>query len=206
MGSMNETACRICGAADHNCAGGVPTTSRQIIDSSGVRRVVGPLRVPRQRNTIGRAGYIGNVETFEPRAPKVRLVEHPADELQARAEAFIQKLPELFRQTTPKDWDDLVAGALSELQEEDKTIAERASRLFRLAYDYNGDWSRREDTIQALEKLDRDRVLAILTEMLDPAKRQQRTFLGFAKQHTPAAAPKTSFTDPYTWKKTRKYQ
>ena len=132
--------------------------------------------------------------------------EHPADELQTKAEAFIKQLPDLFGKVTDKDWEDLVAGALAALQEEDKTIAERAGRLFKLAYDYNGDWSRREDTIVALEKLDRARVLAILKDTLDPAKLRERTFLGFAKQHTATTPPKTSFTDTYTWKKTRKYE
>ncbi len=132
--------------------------------------------------------------------------EHAADALQTKAEAFIGQLPELFRKVTDKDWEDLVAGALSTLEEEDKTIAERAGRMFKLAYDYNGDWTRREDTIQALLKLDRARVLAILTETLDPTRMRKRTFLGFAKQHTPATPPKTSFTDTYGWKKTRKYE
>jgi insulysin len=132
--------------------------------------------------------------------------EHAADDLQQKAEAFIAQLPELFRKLSPADWNDLVGGALATLQEEDKTIAERAGRLFRLAYDYNGDWSRKEDTVAALLQIDRDRVLAILTEMLDPAKVRKRTFLGFAKQHTPATPPKTSFTDTYAWKKGRKYE
>ena len=132
--------------------------------------------------------------------------EHPADELQQKAEAFIAQLPDLFRKLPAEEWNNLVGGALAALQEEDKTIGERAGRLFRLAYDYNGDWSRKEDTIAALLKIDRERVLAILTEMLDPAKMRKRTFLGFAKQHKPAAPVKPSFTDTYSWKKTRKYE
>ena len=132
--------------------------------------------------------------------------EHPADELQQKAEAFIAQLPDLFRKLPAEEWNNLVGGALAALQEEDKTIGERAGRLFRLAYDYNGDWSRKEDTIAALLKIDRERVLAILTEMLDPAKMRKRTFLGFAKQHKPAAPVKPSFTDTYAWKKTRKYE
>jgi insulysin len=132
--------------------------------------------------------------------------EHPADELQQKAEAFIAQLPELLRQLPAGEWNDLVGGALASLQEEDKTIAERAGRLFRLAYDYNGDWSRREDTIAALLTINRERLLSLLAETLDPAKQRKRTFLGFAKQHTPASPPKTSYTDPFTWKKTRKYE
>lgn len=33
----------------------------------------GPMRVPRQPNTIGRAGYKGRVDVYEPAAPNVRM-------------------------------------------------------------------------------------------------------------------------------------
>lgn len=69
-----QTACPVCGAGDHHCAGNVPTKSRMIIDINGTRREAGPIRVPRQRQTIGKPGYIGAVQEYDRRYPAVNLV------------------------------------------------------------------------------------------------------------------------------------
>lgn len=93
---MNATdnRCPTCGADGHSCTGGAMTDSRMIITNDGARKVTGPLRLPRQKNTIGRAGYVGRVETYDPKHPDVVLVqddddlegdEEAADEAQAAA-------------------------------------------------------------------------------------------------------------------------
>jgi insulysin len=132
--------------------------------------------------------------------------EHPADEIETRADAFIAKLPDLLGSLPDADWQTLVGGVRAQLEEKDKTIAERAGRLFGLAYDRDADWGRREETLAALDHLTRERTREILARALDPASREMRTFLGFARQHEPAAPPATTFTDRSAWKKTQKFE
>ncbi|HEX9781429.1 MAG TPA: insulinase family protein [Opitutaceae bacterium] len=132
--------------------------------------------------------------------------EHPADELQARAEAFIAGLPEMLQSIPEEAWEMIVAGAKSKLEEEDKTIAERAARLFGLAYDYVGDWSRRKDNIAALDALTRERAVEILATALDPANFGKRTFLGFSRDHEPKAPLTNDFADRAKWKSKHLYR
>ena len=142
----------------------------------------------------------GHLEPVRTRA------EHPADEVRAKAEAFIAGLPALFAQTTDEQWQTLVGGVRAKLIEADKSVAERGVRLFDLAYNRDGDWTRREETLAALDHLTKARVEGILNHALDPQSRQVRTFLGFARQHEPAAPVTPTFDDRAAWKKTQQYQ
>ncbi len=132
--------------------------------------------------------------------------EHSADELMARAEPVVQGLPDLVRNMSDEEWATLVAGARSQLEEKDKTIAERAGRLFSLAYDYAGEWGRREATLAALDQLTRQRAADLLATALAPKTREMRTFLVFSRDQTPPAGLKPTFTDREAWKKTQVYQ
>ncbi len=131
---------------------------------------------------------------------------HPADELQARAEAYIAELPGLLKAIPDDAWEMIVAGAKSELEEKDKTIAERAARLFDLAYNYDAGWSRREATVAALDALTRDRAVEIFTSALDPEGRRKRTFLGFSRDHEPKEKLEDDFANRAKWKAKRQYR
>ena len=132
--------------------------------------------------------------------------DHPADEVETQADAYIAQLPGVLAALTDEQWSTIVDGVRSQLEEKDKTIAERAARFFDLAYNRGAQWGRKDETIAALDHLTKQRAGEILTRALDPATRQIRTFLGFAKQHEPKTPPATTFSDRATWKQTRKYQ
>ena len=132
--------------------------------------------------------------------------EHPADEVEGRAEAFIAQLPDLLGKLSDAEWQTLVGAASDKLKEKDKTIAERAGRLFVLAYDRSADWSENEATLAALGRLTKERTREILAAAVSPATARSRTYLGFARQHEPATPPKVTFTDRTAWKQTRKYE
>ena len=132
--------------------------------------------------------------------------EHPADDVEARADAYIAKLPGLLAAQTDAQWATLVGGVRAALQEKDKAIADRAARFFDLAYNRDANWGRQAETLAALSQLTKARAVEILTAALDPAKHQMRTFLGFARQHEPKTPPAVTFTDRAAWKSTRKYQ
>jgi insulysin len=132
--------------------------------------------------------------------------EHPADELEARSEEFIGKLPGLLAALTDAQWATIISGARATLEEKDKTVADRAKRFFDLAYNRDADWDRQAETLAALAGLTRQRTGEILAAALAPATRQMRTFLGFARQHEPKAPPATTFTDRPAWKLTRQFE
>ena len=132
--------------------------------------------------------------------------EHPADELEARSAEFIAKLPGLLAALTDEQWATIVAGARDQLKEKDKTIAERATRLFRRAYDRSADWGVRDATLAALAQLTKARTGEILATALAPATARKCTFLGFARQHEAKAPPAVTFTDRAAWKPTRKFE
>ncbi len=132
--------------------------------------------------------------------------DHPADEVEARADEYIAKLPGLLAGQTDAQWATLMGGVRAALQEKDKAIADRAGRFFDLAYNRDANWGRRAETLAALDRLTKARVVEILTAALDPAKRQMRTYLGFARTHEPKTPPAVTFTDRAAWKQTRKYQ
>jgi insulysin len=132
--------------------------------------------------------------------------EHPADELEARSNEFVATLPGMVAALTDAQWETIVGGARAQLKEKDKTIAERADRLFELAYNRDADWGRRAETLAALDRLTKQRASEILATALAPATARTRTFLGFAHTHEPKAPPAVTFTDRAAWKLTRKYE
>jgi insulysin len=132
--------------------------------------------------------------------------DHPADEVEARAEAFINTLSAQLDALPDDAWQMIVGGVRAKLEEKDKAISDRARRLFDLAYNRAGDWGRRDATLAALDGLTKARTREILAKALAPETRQMRTFLGFARQHDAKTPPATTFTDRPAWKQTRKYE
>jgi len=131
--------------------------------------------------------------------------DKPADEVEARADEMINKLPGLLSALPDDQWAQLLGGVRAQLEEKDKSVAERAGRLFGLAYDRDGDWDRNAETLAALDKLTKDQVRDLLAHAIAPETRQMRTYLGFARQHEAKTPPTPTFTDRDAWKKGRLY-
>lgn len=156
-------------------------------------------------------GYIVQAQAFEDERQTVAMFliqsgDYPADLQEQRADAFIATLPALLRSLPADEWAAVVDGVRSRLQERDKSIAERAQRLFGLAYGKRGDWARNQATLQALDGLGQAEVGAILERALAPQTRQMRSLLGFARQHQPTTAPAPSFSDRAAWKREQRYE
>ena len=132
--------------------------------------------------------------------------DHGADVVRARAEEFIAQIPGLLPGLTDDDWATLVGGVRAELEKKDKSIAERAGRLFGLAYDYEADWDRREETLAALLQLNKERLAEILAAALAPETRRMRTFLGFSRDHEAAEPVEPTIGDRALWKKGQTYE
>lgn len=130
---------------------------------------------------------------------------YDADDLRTRAETFLATLPDLLAKLPDAQFATLIAGARSEIEEKPKSIAEKAALMFSLGYDYAGDWDRRDETLDALSKLTKADVEALLNNILDPASRRRIVVLLAGPKHAPSSATPT-FSDRDTWKQTQTYR
>ena len=132
--------------------------------------------------------------------------DHPPHELAKRVEAFIATLPERLQSLPDEAWEMIVAGVRAELEQKDKTILDRASRLFSLAFDYDAEWSRRDETLAALDQLTKERVHEIFAVALDPEQRRKRAFMGYARGQEKPAEVEPTVTEIEQWKEDREYR
>lgn len=132
--------------------------------------------------------------------------DYGADEVEARALALMRRLPSDLRALPAEQWQALVAGVRAKLEEKDKTIAERARRLFELAYEFGGEWGRRDATLAALDALTQPRAAELLAQAFDAKALRSITMLGFARNHAPKSPPAVSLGDAQAWKKAQRYR
>jgi len=170
---------------------------------------IGPL-VYNELRTRQQLGYIvfggaGNEGHSEFAYFIVQSGDFPADVLAARSDAVIVQLPAQLEALPDAEWQTIVAGVRAKLLEKDKSVAERAGRLFILAYERDADWSRNQATLAALDQLSKQRAAAILREALAPNTARNRHFLGFSRDHKPQAPPEPTFSDPGPWKARQRY-
>ncbi|RKX33887.1 MAG: hypothetical protein DRP71_08975 [Verrucomicrobia bacterium] len=135
----------------------------------------------------------------------IQSADYPADEIQNRVRAFLKTVPDLLADLPDEDFASIVAGVRAQIEEKDKSIAERASRYFLRAYEYEEDWERRRNTLQALDNLTREQVEEALGRMLSPETSRIRTVLAFARQHEPVAGTTASYEDVETWKAEQRF-
>ena len=171
---------------------------------------VGPL-VHTELRTKQQLGYIvfggaGNEDHTQFAYFIIQSGDYPADVLETRADAAIGQLPAQLEALPDADWQTIVAGVRAKLLEKDKSVGERAARLFELAYEQSADWTRQEATLGALNSLTQQRTAAILAAALAPKTARTRTFLGFSRDHKPKSPPAVSFSDAARWKAQQRYE
>ena len=127
-------------------------------------------------------------------------------EIVKRADTFIAGLPAALAALGDSDWTQLKAGVRSQLEQQPKSIGERAERLFTEAYSFGGDWGRNAAALAALPALGKDEAVALITELLDPAKARRRSILLDPSTRPPTPAVAASFSDREAWKRTRQYK
>ena len=75
-----------------------------------------------------------------------------------------------------------------------------------MAFDYNGNYNRNDELIQAVENLTREKSVEVLTKVLANETLERATVLLYAKEHNVGENIKSSFDSINQWKNTRKYQ
>ena len=103
-------------------------------------------------------------------------------------------------------FDALKNAAAEEIKKQAKSIAEKAGKFNRLAFDFDGDFARDQKTLAALATITQEEIANFLQQVLGPETRSMRTTLVFAKEHQAAREIETSFEDLEQWKDSRVYR
>ena len=135
----------------------------------------------------------------------IQSADYPADELQQRIQAFLTTLPDLLSELTEDDFNTIVAGARAQVEEKDKSIAERTSRYFVRAFEQDEDWDRQAATLVALDELTPEKIATTLETMLSPETRRVRTVLAFARNHEPMEGTVETYDNLVFWKREQKF-
>ena len=136
----------------------------------------------------------------------IQSATHPADTIEIQADAFIATYPEQFRALPTENFAALKAAAEEEVKKKAKSIAEKAGKFNRLAFDFDGDFERDRKTLAELETITQEEVATFLLQTLDAQTRRMRTTLAFAKEHQAALALEGSYEDLEEWKNSRVYR
>lgn len=131
---------------------------------------------------------------------------HGTPDIAQRADAFITGLPAALAALGDAEWTQLKAGVRSQLEQKPKSIGERAERLFGEAYLFDGDWGRNAGALAALPALGQDEAVALLTDLLDPAKAHRRSVMLDPAGKPPTPAVAASYSDREAWKRTRQFR
>lgn len=131
--------------------------------------------------------------------------EYAPDELRRRSEAFIAELPATLAELPTEEWETLIAGVRSQLEQKPKSIAEKADKLFVLGYDFDGEWNRTQDVLAALDHLDQAAVAERFATIVDPANSALMLTLLNSANHDASEDP-ASFTDREAWKANQSYR
>jgi insulysin len=131
---------------------------------------------------------------------------HPAEYLANQAEQFSLTLPDSLRQLPDEEFLVIKNSVIEKIKEKPTSIAEQAGKYYTLAFDYNGNFNRNEELIQAVENLTREKSVEVLSTVLANETLERATVLLYAKEHNVGENVKSSFDSINQWKNTRKYQ
>ncbi len=130
---------------------------------------------------------------------------HPADQIRERADVFINSLPAKFDQLSDEEFDEFKAAVRAELLEKPKSIDEKRVLFDRQTFEYDKDFDRRQENLEALQNLTRADVSALLSGVLNADSRKIVDILLFAKHHSIMDNTKPSIESIDSFKKGREF-
>ena len=131
---------------------------------------------------------------------------YSADELNARAEDYINKLPDIVSELDGETFESLRKSSIEELEKKPKTIYERAMKSKDIIFEFESHFGRDNETIDALKIIQQSDVVNFLGAAINEATRKMVTGLSFAKNHDNTTKVKSSFSNLDTWKASRVYE
>ncbi|NDV61785.1 hypothetical protein G0Q06_04915 [Puniceicoccales bacterium CK1056] len=127
-------------------------------------------------------------------------------ELVRRSDELVSTFPEMLRSMPEDAFKKAKEAVRSELEKKDKTILEKATRFYQIAYEHGANWSRRADALAALDDLTMEDVVAFLESTIDPEQAQSQLILLFARQEAELADEVEAVTNLDDWKAGQSYR
>ena len=95
---------------------------------------------------------------------------------------------------------------IEKIKEKPTSIAEKAGKYYTIAFDYDGNFDRDNQLIIAVEDLNKEKAIEVLTRALGADTRERATILLYAKEHEIGKNIRSTFHDINQWKNSRNYQ
>lgn len=131
---------------------------------------------------------------------------YPADELNKRADKYINKLPDLVSGLSAEMFETYRQAAIDELEKTPKSIYERAMKHKNIVFEFDADFQRDDKTINSLKSLDQITVVNALDIAIGNSSRKMVNSLSFAKEHTNKTKIKSNYENLKTLKKSKVYR
>tara|TARA_B100000214_G_C23643058_1_gene479342 strand:- start:35 stop:607 length:573 start_codon:yes stop_codon:yes gene_type:complete len=131
---------------------------------------------------------------------------YPADELNKRAEMFLQTTYNVFSNMDDNTFEQVIKSEIEKLEKSPMSISERAGKLKNLIFEHGADYLRDQKTINELKKVTKNDVENLLEKIINPKKRKMVNVLTFAKNHKNKTNAKNSFSSLSDWKTSRIYR
>jgi insulysin len=130
---------------------------------------------------------------------------HPADQIRLKADEFMKGLTAGFKGLSDEEFAEYKAAVREELLKKPKSIEEKRILYQALAFDYDRDFDRLQNNLDALEGLTKSQVAILLSNIVNPDTRKITDILLFAKQHSIMNDTKASIDSIDSFKKGRKF-
>jgi insulysin len=126
---------------------------------------------------------------------------HPADQIRLEADKFMKGLTAEFEKLSDEEFTEYKTAVREELLKKPKSIDEKRVLFQALTFDYEKDFDRLQNNLNALDGLTRAQVSGLLANIVNPDARKLTDILLFAKQHEIMAGTKSSFDSIESFKK-----
>ena len=131
---------------------------------------------------------------------------HPAEYLSAQAEDFNATLTDSLKRLPDEEFLIIKNSVIEKIKEKPTSIAEKAGKYYKMAFDYDGNFDRDDQLISAVEDLSKEKAIEVLTRVLDDDTHERATILLYAKEHEIGENIRSTFQDINQWKSTRQYK
>ena len=126
--------------------------------------------------------------------------DYPADDLDQRADNLIVTLPNLISNMSDESFQQLIDSEVETLERKPLSISERAAKNKTIIFDYDGDFSRNNKTIEALKRANKDSLADNMRKIISKETRKMINILAFAENHENKSEEQSSFTNLADWK------
>jgi insulysin len=128
-------------------------------------------------------------------------------ELDKRADKFIYSSAENeIVKLDENTFKQIIESCIEELEKKPMSILEKATKLKTAIFEYDINYFRDEETVDALNQINKENLLSVFNEVVSPKSRKMINIVTFAENHKNISNMKSSFTDLEKWKSSKIYK